>query len=89
MTDILIILERILEILGGVQGLQAGLILLQGVVFGWLKMRDSRTKKQLIQTLDKSEPENDVLLKLANHHQFEFAFKEFRQFLKKKSSKSL
>lgn len=88
MTEQLEIMRRLIEIAGGLECLLAELLLLQGVIFGWLKLRDSRTKKQLIQTLDQSSQTNDELLQLAEKARFRLAFKAFGRFLKKKPSHS-
>lgn len=88
MAEILTIIRQLTEIVGGLEGLLAELLLLQSVIFGWLKLRDSRTKKQLIQTLDKSAPANEELLQIAKKERLRLAFKAFGRFLKKKPSHS-
>ncbi len=85
MTEILEIIRQLTEIVGGLEGLLAELLLLQGVIFGWLKLRDSRTKKQLIQTLDRSSSPNDELLRVAKKERLQLAAKVFGRFLKKKT----
>lgn len=84
MTEILEIIRQLTEIVGGMEGLLAELLLLQGVIFGYLKLRDSRTKKQLIQILDHSSPANDELLQIAKKGRLGLAVKVFDRFLKKK-----
>jgi hypothetical protein len=86
MAEILNIIEQMTAIVGGLEGLLTALLLLQGVIFGWLNLRDSRTKKQLIQTLDKSAPANEELLQVAKTGRLHLAAKVFGQFVKKKPS---